>query len=103
MKPQVLGKGIMLNMRQHTNTHSRPVITASLLIAVILPTSLIAGGLAAADTATSEPVVAGALAPATAGSLTAVLASALEPTSRPRGRMTASSVLMAIAGLIDVC
>ena len=37
MKPQVLGKGIMLNMRQHTNTHSRPVITASLLLAVILP------------------------------------------------------------------
>ena len=67
MKPQVLGKGIMLNMRQHTNTHSRPVITASLLIAVILPTSLIAGGLAAADTATSEPVVAGASAPATTG------------------------------------
>ena len=62
MKPQVLGKGIMLNMRQHTNTHSRPVITASLLLAVILPASLIAGGLAAADTATSEPVVAGARA-----------------------------------------
>ena len=55
MKPQVLGKGIMLNMRQHTNTHSRPVITASLLLAVILPTSLIAGGLAAADESDSEP------------------------------------------------
>ncbi|MBI0071906.1 hypothetical protein H3U93_04845 [Bifidobacterium sp. W8115] len=54
-------------MRQHTNTHSRPVMAVSLLLAVILPASLIAGGLAAADTATSEPAVTGANAPATAG------------------------------------
>ena len=47
--------------------------------------------------------MAGALAPDTTGSLASVLASALVPASRPRGRMTASSVLMAIAGPIDVC
>ena len=42
-------------------------MAVSLLLAVILPASLIAGGLAAADTATSEPAVTGASAPATAG------------------------------------
>ena len=47
--------------------------------------------------------MAGALALATTGSLASVLALALVPASRPRGRMTASSVLMAIAGPIDVC
>ena len=42
-------------------------MAVSLLLAVILPASLIAGGLAAADTANSEPAVSGASAPATTG------------------------------------
>ena len=41
-------------MRQHTNTHSRRAILVSMLLAIILPASLIAGGLAAADTADSR-------------------------------------------------
>ena len=45
-------------MRQHTNTPSRPVAAISLLLALILPASLITGGLAAADTTTSQPVIA---------------------------------------------
>ena len=47
-------------MRQHPYTHSRPAMAVSLLLAVILPASLIAGGLAAADTADSEPGMAAA-------------------------------------------
>ena len=45
-------------MRRNTNTPSRPVAAISLLLALILPTSLITGGLAAADTTTSQPVIA---------------------------------------------
>ncbi len=41
-------------MRQHTNTHSRRAILVSMLLAIILPASLIAGGLATADTADSR-------------------------------------------------
>ena len=52
------GKGVPLIMRQHTNTPSRPVAAISLLLALILPASLITGGLAAADTTTSQPVIA---------------------------------------------
>ncbi|WP_445342387.1 RCC1 domain-containing protein [Bifidobacterium sp. ESL0827] len=50
-------------MRQHTNTHSRRAILVSMLLAIILPASLIAGGLATADTADSQPAT-GANAPA---------------------------------------
>ena len=45
-------------MRRNTNTPSRPVAAISLLLALILPASLITGGLAAADTTTSQPVIA---------------------------------------------
>ena len=41
-------------MHQHTNIHSRRAILVSMLLAIILPASLIAGGLAAADTADSR-------------------------------------------------
>ena len=50
-------------MRQHTNTHSRRAILVSMLLAIILPASLIAGGLATADTADSRSAT-GANAPA---------------------------------------
>ena len=45
-------------MCRNTNTPSRPVAAISLLLALILPASLITGGLAAADTTTSQPVIA---------------------------------------------
>ena len=47
-------------MGQHTNTPSRPAATISLLLALILPASMIAGSLAVADTTTSQPVMADA-------------------------------------------
>ena len=50
-------------MRQHTNTHSRRAILVSMLLAIILPASLIAGGLATADTADGESAT-GASTPA---------------------------------------
>ncbi|WP_176694630.1 RCC1 domain-containing protein [Bifidobacterium polysaccharolyticum] len=50
-------------MRQHTNTHSRRAILISMLLAIILPASLIAGGLATADTADGESAT-GASTPA---------------------------------------
>ncbi|PXY89651.1 hypothetical protein [Bifidobacterium asteroides] len=49
-------------MGQHTNTPSRPAATISLLLALILPASMIAGSLAVADTTTSQPVMADAVA-----------------------------------------
>ena len=49
-------------MGQHTNTPSRPAATISLLLALILPASMIAGSLAVADTTTSQPVMADAAA-----------------------------------------
>ncbi|MBI0087329.1 InlB B-repeat-containing protein, partial [Bifidobacterium sp. M0404] len=44
-------------MRQHANMHSRRAIVVSLLLAIILPASLIMGGLAMADTASGESSV----------------------------------------------
>ena len=53
-------RGFRLIMGQHTNTPSRPATTISLLLALILPTSMIADSLAVADTTTSQPVMANA-------------------------------------------
>ena len=44
-------------MRQHANMHSRRAIVVSMLLAIILPASLIMGGLAMADTASGESSV----------------------------------------------
>ena len=48
-------------MRQHTNTHSRRAILVSMLLAIILPASLIAGGLATADSRSTTGVGAPAI------------------------------------------
>ena len=44
-------------MRQHANMHSRRAILVSMLLAIILPASLIMGGLAMADAASGESSV----------------------------------------------
>ena len=64
---QSLGKGILLNMRQHQRMSIRPAAAVGLLLSVILPLGLLAGTSADASTTASEPAVAGASAPATAG------------------------------------
>ena len=46
-------------MRQHPYTHSRPAMAVSLLLAIILPASLIAGGLAAAGMAAAPAMPGG--------------------------------------------
>ena len=64
---QSLGKGILLNMRQHQRMSIRPAAAVGLLLSVILPLGLLAGTNADASTSASEPAVAGVSAPATAG------------------------------------
>ena len=53
-------RGFRLIMVHHTNTPSRPAAAISLLLALILPASMIAGGLATADPTASQPVMADA-------------------------------------------
>ena len=63
---QSLGKGILLNMRQHQRMSIRPAAAVGLLLSVILPLGLLAGTSADASTE-AEPAMAAASAPAIAG------------------------------------
>ena len=67
MRLRFLGKGIILMPRQHSNIATRPALLVSLMLAIILPASLLVCTYATADNAATESSVADAVAPTTQG------------------------------------
>ena len=67
MRLRFLGKGIILMPRQHSNIATRPALLVNLMLAIILPASLLVCTYATADNAATESGVADAVAPTTHG------------------------------------
>ena len=72
MRLRFLGKGIIRMPRQHSNVAARPALLISLMLAIILPTSLLVCTYATADNVATKSSVADAVAPTTHGNLSLI-------------------------------